>query len=104
MTNLPMRYLLLLKSLIKSWSYSLVDGAMTKLETGWINEIHKSRLVILPGEDSFLQGINVPVWKLIEQLANGVTEAELRQAHPCLTQADIRACSLFVYLRIIGKL
>jgi hypothetical protein len=28
----------------------------------------------------------------------------LMQDHPCLTQADIQACSLFAYLRIIGKL
>jgi hypothetical protein len=99
-----MRYLLPLTSLTKSWLYPRVNKAGTTLETGWINEIRKSRLVILPGDDSYLQGINMPIWKLIEELANGVTEGELRQAHPCLTQADIRVCSLFTYLRIIGKL
>jgi hypothetical protein len=77
---------------------------MTSLEIGWINEIRKSRLVVLPEEDSYLQGVSMPVWGLIEQLGNGVTVMELRQVHPCLTQADIRACSLFAYLRIIGKL
>ncbi|WP_394366421.1 DUF433 domain-containing protein [Spirosoma utsteinense] len=46
----------------------------------------------------------MPVWKLIQQMANGVTRAELTQAHPDLTEADIRACSLFVYLQITGKL
>lgn len=104
MTNLPMRYLRQLTSLTKSWLRSLTNGAMTKLETEWINEIYKSRLVILPGEDSYLSGVDVPVWKLIQQMANGVTEAELTQDHPGLTKADIRACSLFVYLRITSKI
>lgn len=81
-----------------------MSGAMTKLDTEWMNEVHKSRLVILPGEDSYLAGIDMPVWKLIQQMANGVTRAELTQAHPGLTEADIRACSLFVYLQITGKL
>lgn len=98
----PMRYSL--TSLTKSWSYPLRNRTTTTLETGWINEIRQSRLVVLPGEDSYLQGINIVAWELMEQLANGVTEAELSQAHPGLTQADIRACSLFAYLRIIGEL
>ena len=102
--HLPMHYSRLLTSLTKSWSYPLSNRTTATLETGWINEIRQSRLVILPGEDSYLQGINIAAWELMEQLANGVTEAELSQAHPCLTQADIRACSLFAYLRVIGKL
>lgn len=99
-----MRYLRLLTSLTRSWSYPSMNRAMTILETGWINEIRESRLVILPGEDSYLRGINAPVWELIGQLANGITVAELKQAHPSFTQADVRACNLFVYLRIVGKL
>lgn len=99
-----MRYLLLLTSWTTSWLCARMDGVMTKLETGWVNEIHKSRLVILAGEGSYLPGIDMPVWRVIEQLADGVTEAKLRQVHPGLTEADIRACSLFVYLRIVGKL
>lgn len=77
---------------------------MTTLERGWINEVRQSRLVILPGNDSYLQDVNIPVWELMEQMAHGLTGAELSQVHPCLTQADIRACSLFVFLRITGKL
>jgi uncharacterized protein (DUF433 family) len=74
------------------------------LEKGWINEIHKSRLVILSGEDSYLQGIDMPVWELIKQMADEVTVAKLMQDHPSITQADMRACRLFIYLRITGKL
>ncbi len=81
-----------------------MNRAITMLEKGWINEIHKSRLVILPGEDSYLQGIDMPVWELIKQMADDETVAKLMQDHPCLTQADIQACGLFAYLRIIGKL
>jgi uncharacterized protein (DUF433 family) len=46
----------------------------------------------------------MPVWELIKQMADEVTAAKLMQDHPCLTQADIQACSLFAYLRIVGKL
>ena len=81
-----------------------MSGAMTKLETEWISEVHTSRIVILPGEDSYLPGVDIPVWKLIQQMANGVTITELIQAYPGLSETDIRACSLFVYLQITGKL
>ena len=104
MTNLAMRYLLPSINLIKSQPHSVLNRAMTKLEIEWINEIHESRLVILPEEDSYLSGIDIPVWKIIRQVADGLTEAELIQAYPDLTEADIRVCSLFVYLRITGKL
>ena len=99
-----MCYLGLLSSLTQSWSHSLLNGAMTELETEWINEIHKSRLIILPGKDSYVSGVDVPIWKLIHQMAHGITNTDLTQAHPGLTETDIRACSLFVYLRITGKL
>lgn len=36
-------------------------------------------------------GIRIPVELIIRKLSEGATEADLLDAYPCLTQADIRA-------------
>ena len=78
---------------------------MTKrLLESWLAEVRQSRIVIQPDEASYVAPLNLPVSSLIEELANDQLEADLLGAYAGLTAADLRACSLFMYLRAINKI
>lgn len=77
---------------------------MTTLDAAWEREVRLSRLVITLGDDSYIEGVGVNVWVIIHHLANNLGEEALLAMYPQLTKADIRACSLFVYLRAIKKM
>ena len=77
---------------------------MERLEQSWLAEVRQSRIIILPGEASYLAEPGIRVTTVVEGLAKGLSEQDLMARYEGLTQADIRASGLFGYLRIIGKL
>ena len=77
---------------------------MVSLQKSWIREVEQSRIVIRPDEDAYIDGVNVKVWDIVRSIASGISEHHLIEMHPALTKTDIRACSLFVYLRDIGRI
>ena len=79
--------------------------AMTKwLEQSWLAEVRQSRIVIQADESSYLADLHLPVVMVIEELAYGMLETDLMAQFDGLTLADLRACSLFMYLRTVGKI
>lgn len=64
----------------------------------------QSRIAILPDNEAYITGADVKVWDVVRNLASGLSEYQLMKRHPPLTKADIRACSLFVYLRAVGQI
>lgn len=76
---------------------------MRSLEERWKQEVTLSRIVILSNDGSYLKDIDVKVSVIMNRLATGSTTDELRTTFPKITEADIRACMLFTYLRIVKK-
>ena len=76
---------------------------LKRLEETWWREVYQSRIIILPGEASYLAELGLLASTVIERLGDGVLEPELMVQHPGLTQADIRACGLFSYFQAIGR-
>jgi|GEM_PF-5299916 len=77
---------------------------MHSLQRSWIREVRQSQIAILPDNESYIKGTDVKVWDVVSSLASGLSEHQLMGRHPALTKADIRACSLFVYLRDVGQI
>jgi uncharacterized protein (DUF433 family) len=77
---------------------------MTTLQRSWEEEVKQSRIVIAPDKSAYLKDIGVNVWDVLHHLANGLGEQALRKQYPSLTEADLRACGLFGYLRAIKLL
>lgn len=78
---------------------------MTKqLEQSWLQEVRQSRIVIQADENSYLADLCLPVFTVIEELANDMSETDLMAQYTGLTPADLRACSLFMYLRAVRKI
>ncbi|WP_201979643.1 DUF433 domain-containing protein [Hymenobacter rubidus] len=47
-----------------------------------------------------VRGLRIPVWQVLEWLANGRTEADLLAAHPELEPEDFRTCLAFAAERL----
>ncbi|WP_080237774.1 DUF433 domain-containing protein [Spirosoma rigui] len=77
---------------------------MRTLQRSWEEEVKQSRIVIAGNDNVYLKDIGLNVWDVLHHLANGLGEQALRQRYPSLTEADLRACGLFGYLRAIKKL
>jgi hypothetical protein len=77
---------------------------MKTLQTSWEEEVKRSRIVIASDDEVYLKDVGVKVWDVLHHLANGLGEQTLRQQYPALTDADLRACGLFGYLRAVKKL
>lgn len=77
---------------------------MHSLQGSWIREVRQSQIAILLDNESYIKGTDVKVWDVVSSLASGLSEYQLMGRHPALTKADIRACSLFVYLRAVGQI
>lgn len=76
---------------------------MRSLEESWKQEVTLSRIVILSNDGSYLKDIDVKVSVIMNRLATGSTTDELQAAFPEITEADIRACMLFTYFKIMKK-
>ncbi|GAB3569276.1 hypothetical protein GCM10027578_23370 [Spirosoma luteolum] len=76
---------------------------MNLLDVTWEREVRQSSIVILPCDDSYLKGSDIKVSAIIHQLAFGEGFGKLMHQYPGLTEADLRACMLFSYLRAIQK-
>lgn len=77
---------------------------MHSLQKCWVREVQQSRITILADNEAYINGADVKVWDVVRQMASGLREHQLLKRHPTLTRADIRACSLFVYLKDIGQI
>lgn len=76
---------------------------MPTLDEQWLRELKRSRVVVLADRASYIHSINVPVCRITDSVAGGVTDGELQLLYPGLTYQDIRACLLFLYLRAVGQ-
>jgi uncharacterized protein (DUF433 family) len=47
-----------------------------------------------------IKGTRIPVYLIIELLANGLTEAEIIKQYPSLTKSDIKAALLYASKRL----
>jgi uncharacterized protein (DUF433 family) len=47
-----------------------------------------------------IKGTRIPVYLIIELLANGLTEAEIIKQYPFLTKSDIKAALLYASKRL----
>jgi uncharacterized protein (DUF433 family) len=64
------------------------------------------RIVIDPGVlvgKPVIKGTRIPVYLIVEFLANGVTEKEILKEYPTLKQEDIRAALLYASKCINGE-
>lgn len=77
---------------------------MGYLDKHWLSDVQQSRIIVLPGDESYIDQIDVRVSTITDKVATGTSDRELQLLHPGLTYDDVRACILFLYLRTVNKL
>jgi uncharacterized protein (DUF433 family) len=77
---------------------------MKSLLASWEQEFRQSRVVVMPNGEGYIKEVNVKVWDILHQLAQGMNEQQLQQMYPQLTESDLRACGLFGYFSAVKKI
>lgn len=77
---------------------------METLIANWEREVKQSGLIILSDGDAYLPGHGILVSDVVQQFSYDLGEQMLLQAHPALTDSDLRICSLYCYLKTIHKI
>ncbi|WP_080240966.1 DUF433 domain-containing protein [Spirosoma rigui] len=77
---------------------------MNTLVANWEEEFRQSRIVVMPNGEGYIKEVDVKVWDILHQLAQGLTERQLQQQYPLLTESDLRACGLFGYFSAVKKI
>ena len=74
-------------------------GSQTKIQGLKIMSDYRKRITIEPGKRGgkpCIRTMRITVYDVLDWLASGMSEAEILEDYPELTQEDIRACLAFV--------